>query len=142
VLLLQVVTRVELRRVGRQREDLLLGDEASGFRECGRRVLLVVDEARPGDLDALDLVGVVEALDARFGGSAGVGELGADTDAREFQRGAVETPDLPGCSRPAARPHQRGDGQCGHESTPDQGAGAPAGCPHVPPLSSPGERRY
>ena len=89
-LLLAEIGAREVRHLADERKHALLGHEAALFAQRRRGVLLVVREPRPTELDALELVRIVERLDTRFAPSAALAKFCGFAEARDLQRGAVE----------------------------------------------------
>ena len=112
-LLGQVLTRGHRGDGRHDREDLLLRHEATRFRRGGRGVVLVVGELGELELEALDLVVVVETLEARLRPDGGVGEVGAGAETGGFDDFAVEAAHR---GHAGGRPGRDGGGrQRGHQ---------------------------
>ena len=90
VLLVQIGTGRHGRHGRHDRKDLHLGDETPRLRRRARRVLLVVSQLGELELDALDLVVVVEPLEACLGADGGVREVRGNGEAGGGDGLAVE----------------------------------------------------
>ena len=90
LLLLEVGTGIVLRRVADDGEHVVTADQPPTLRQGRGRVLSGVGVLRVLDLDAGDLVGVVETLDPGLDAGVGAGELRGDAETRQCDRRPVE----------------------------------------------------